>query len=81
MRALADTSVARDTAGIFKGLWQGSEKECDELRAEVERLRAAGRVLVRRAESVITTDKAGNQFQHVFVDDLEALRAALEPKP
>jgi hypothetical protein len=41
MRALADTSVARDTAAIFKGLWQGSEHECEQLRAEVERLRAA----------------------------------------
>jgi DNA repair exonuclease SbcCD ATPase subunit len=39
MRALADTSVDRDTAGIFKGMWQGSERECEQLRAEIERLR------------------------------------------
>jgi len=38
MRALADTSVDRDTAGIFKGMWQGSERECEQLRAEIERL-------------------------------------------
>jgi hypothetical protein len=38
MRALADTSVASDTAGIFKGLWHGSEQECERLRTEVERL-------------------------------------------
>ena len=48
---------------------------------EIERLRAAGQVLVRRAESVIITDRAGNRFQKVFVVDLEALRAALEPRP
>jgi len=65
MRSLADTSVARDTAGIFQGLWQGSEKECEQLQAEIERLRALALAFLD-----CQTD-----------EHAEALRRALEPKP
>jgi hypothetical protein len=38
MRALANTSVERDTAGIFQGMWQASEQEVERLRAAIQRI-------------------------------------------
>jgi hypothetical protein len=92
MRALADTSVDRDTAGIFKGTWQGSERECEQLRAEVERLTS----LLRNSEMTVAELLANDgrlreALQRIDgINDTpadfnleieEVLRAALERKP
>jgi predicted RNase H-like nuclease (RuvC/YqgF family) len=85
MRALADTSVDRDTAGIFKGMWQGSERECEQLRAEIERLNgvvdswvdinnAAG-VTLRAQEAEI---ERLTEEQRAVLKHVEELRAEIE---
>ena len=88
MRALADTSVDRDTAGIFKGMWQGSERECEQLRAEIERLTEENSCLVserieNEAEIERLTKIAQKACDETFEKQTEInqLRAALEPKP
>jgi archaellum component FlaC len=76
MRALADTSVARDTAGIFKGLWQGSEQECEELRAEIERLREIG-----NATFMAMCAFRDNNDEECFQDAIDSLGTALRKDP